>query len=93
MDTVHVLKIIDILYNDCISAGGDGDALWYLRDYTIDEILPLVEEYNSKLEYPFEIEITDGDIHWGQNQEWIIITPNRKTYNTAPTWMQFVLKT
>ena len=55
--------------------------------------MPLVEEYNSKLKYPFEIQITDGDIHWGKNQEWIIITSNEEVYNTAPTWMQFVLKT
>lgn len=94
MDNNHIYKIIDILYNDCISAGGDGDALWYLKYYTIDDVLPLIKEYNSKLKFPFEIEyINDNTINWGKDQEWIIITNSEEIYNNAPSWIQIVLKT
>ncbi len=53
MDKEHTLKIIDLLYNECFSAGGDGDALWYSKHCKIDVLLPLVEEYNSTLKFPY----------------------------------------
>ena len=89
----HILKIIDLLYDECISAGGDGDAVWYSRFYGMDTILPLVREYNSKLKFPFEIQIVDEKtIHFGRNEEWIIITTDEFVYLQTPTWVQFVLK-
>lgn len=80
-----------MLYNNLINSGGDGDAIWYLKYQTIDEILPLLEEYNSKLKFPFTIESTNNTIHWGQNQEWAIITTDKELYN-ACTHFEFVLK-
>jgi len=93
MNKEHLLKIIDLLYNECISAGGDGDALWYSKYYKINVLLPLVEEYNNTLKFPFEIKkVDETTIHWGTNQEWIIITNNEDIYNTCPVWSQFVLR-
>lgn len=93
MNDEHLLKIIDLLYNECVSSGGDGDALWYSRFYTIDRILPLVRKYNSTLKCPFKIDIQDGKtIHWGDNQEWIIITTDELVYLSSPSCIQFVLK-
>lgn len=84
----HLMKLIDLLYNECASAGGDGDALWYSRYYRVTDILPLVKEYNSKLKFPSEIKIIDNNIHWGDNQEDIMITNNKDWFDTAPDWIQ-----
>lgn len=93
MDKEHVTKIIDVLYNECMSAGGDGDALWYAKYYKIEDILEIVKEYNSKLPSPMEIELkNDNTIHWGIGQEWITITTDEQMYKNAPEWSQFVLK-
>lgn len=92
MDKTHLVKIIDLLYKECISAGGDGDALWYSKYYQINTLLPLVEEYNNDLNYPFEIIMRDNSIHWGKGQEWIIITNDESVYNNCPKWAQFVLR-
>ncbi len=89
----HILKLIDLLYNECISAGGDGDVIWYSRLRTTQELMTIVEEYNNTLPHPFELRfIQDDSIEWGANQEWIIITNNENIYNNWPDYGQFVLK-
>lgn len=94
MDKTHILKIIDILYNDCISAGGDGDAIWYVTFYELEDILVILEEYNKSLKYQFDIQLQDSStIYWGRNQGWIIITKNKEVWDSAPSWSQLLLKT
>lgn len=98
----HLLKIIDLLYTECISAGGDGDALWYSRFYDVKDLLLLVEKYNSSLKFPFKIIkdsndtinciISEGTIRWENDQECIIITNDESLYVNWPKWGQFVLK-
>lgn len=93
MNREHLFKIIDLLYTTCISAGGDGDALWYSKYHKIDTLLPLIEEYNNTLKFPFKIDRIDNNtIHWGINQELIIITNNEDIYINCPVWSQFVLR-
>ena len=31
----HLLKIIDLLYNECKRSGGDGDAIWFIKYYKL----------------------------------------------------------
>lgn len=90
----HITRILDVMYHECISAGGDGDAFWYSQYYTIEQILPLLQEYNSKLDFPFEIRIEQDNktINWGAYQEWITITTDESLYLNAPSWSQFLLK-
>jgi hypothetical protein len=88
----HILKLIDLLYNECLSAGGDGDALWYSRYYDVNDILPLVQEYNSKLKWPWKIELKDTHINWGDNQEWITITNSEEYYDASPFWIQMKIR-
>ena len=88
----HILKLIDLLYHECISAGGDGDALWYSRFYDVNDILPLVQEYNSKLKFPWKIELNDNNINWGDNQEWVTITNDEESYDLSPKWIQMKVK-
>jgi hypothetical protein len=77
--------IIDILYQSCIAEGGDGDALWYSPNYSVEDILPLIKEYNDKLKYPWSIDFQKEEetILWGEQQEWVIITNDKKYYDTT----------
>jgi hypothetical protein len=85
----HILKLIDFLFNEVISSGGDGDALWYSHYYELDDIKPLLEEYNSKHNLNWEIKHDALDIlNWGKDQEWITITTDKKVADFAPDWAQ-----
>ncbi len=89
----HLLKIIDLLYNECKRSGGDGDAIWFIKYYKLEDIIPLVEEYNSKLKFPFTFQkISDKTINWGDNQEWVTFTTDEEIYNNLPGWEQMVIK-
>lgn len=89
----HIMSIIDLLYNECISAGGDGDGAWYSRFYNIQDIALLVREYNSKLKFPFNIKwIDENTLFWGEEQEAIIITNDEEKYKNWPDYIQMILK-
>jgi hypothetical protein len=89
----HITKILDLLYNECGRSGGDGDAAWYSRYHKLSDIIPVLEEYNSKLKFPHTIEHRDEKtLLWGDNQEWIIITNDVEVYNSLPEWEQMVIK-
>ena len=84
----HLTKLIDVIFHEVLSAGGDGDVLWYSRFYDINDILPLIKTYNDKLEYKWNIVVKNNTIHWGDNQEWVIITNDENFYNTSPECIQ-----
>lgn len=64
-----------------------------LKKYTIKEILPLVEEYNSKLKFKFEIKTEKGTIDWGENQEWIVIADESTPLSAATIeWADIYIK-
>src|ERR1035441_4643591 len=84
----HILKLIDLLYYECLSAGGDGDALWYSKYYDVNDILPLIKEYNDSKKFPWTIMTAADTIYWGDNQEWISITNDKNVYDKSPDWMQ-----
>lgn len=91
---VHLLNLIDWIYKDVISAGGDGDALWYSEYYNVEDIFPLVEEYNNKLKLKWAISLDRKKklIYWGENQECILISNNIDHYNNSPSWQQVLIK-
>ena len=74
-------KLIDFLYHQVMSSGGDGDATWVSKYYNVEkQILPFLEKYNSQLKYPWKIEFNKdkNEILWGDNQEWVYITNDFK---------------
>ena len=81
----HIKELINWLIAEVISAGGDGDALWYSRYYHVDEILPILQECKI---YDFSIDKKENSIIVGQHQEWLIITNNQEDWNNAPPWQQ-----
>ncbi len=92
-DHVYINKIIDLLYLECISSCGDGDAWWYVTHYSLDDVLNLIKQYNSKLKYPMSIRSEIDEIVWARDQECIFITNNKDKYLKFPIWAQMVIKT
>ena len=84
----HILKLLDFLYCEVCSAGGDGDAIWYTRYYSILNIFEIVKEYNSSLKFPWDIELGETDIMWGTGEEWIHITTNQDIFDNSPSYFQ-----
>lgn len=86
----HIFNLIDWLVQESLSSGGDGDAIWYSRFFTLEEILPILEEYNKvHPEYGWTIQNLDGrTVTYGQGQECIIITTNNNDWLTSPEWIQ-----
>lgn len=85
-------KIIELLFEECMGAGGDGDAFWYSKFYNVKDILPFVEKYNlEKQDSFFTIEFGDDRIICHNNQECVIITNNKEEYENLPSWAQMVL--
>lgn len=89
----HLLNLIDWLYQGVINSGGDGDAMWYSKVYNVNDILPLIQEYNGNLRYKWDIRFDkdNNTIEWGEDQEWIIITNSKEKYESAPSWQQCII--
>jgi len=85
----HIKILLSWLYEECNSSGGDGDALWYSRFYNTEDIFPILKEFNHSLAYPYKtVELIEGDINWGQEQEWILITNKIEKLQNSPEWIQ-----
>jgi hypothetical protein len=90
----HIKNLIDWLYKECVSAGGDGDALWYSRFFDVNDILVLVNEYNDQLKYKWAVELRENKktIVWWEGQQSIFITNDESVYTAAPKWEQCLIK-
>ncbi len=85
----HIIKLIDLLYNEVISAGGDGDALWYTRFFDLNEIKTIVKEYNDTNNIKWQInEDRPGTFTWGKGEEAAIFTDDINEFNSSPDWIQ-----
>ena len=84
----HLLRLIGWLYDEVISAGGDGDAFWYSQFYDIKDLFSLVEEFNNRLKSPWEISQNRQTIHWGKEQEGMVITNDHQLWLSCPEWIQ-----
>lgn len=87
-----ILKLLDFLHSQVISSGGDGDALWYTEYFTLDFILPMLEEYNNNLKFKWGITLKDGYISWGEGQEGVIITDREDIYKNAPEFQECIVR-
>lgn len=81
------LKLIDLLYTSVLAEGGDGDAMWYVKYTTIEDIMGLIEEYSkTKTYYNWKIQHEKNYILWGDNQEWVVITNDLDIWNRSPDY-------
>ena len=91
-EEAHLLALIKWIYDEAMSAGGDGDFLWYSTFHTVKKLFPLVDKFNNTLKYPLDITLSDNDISWSEGQTTIHITNNELWYKNAPSWQQGLLK-
>jgi hypothetical protein len=57
-------------------------------------VFVLVREFNDRMKFPMRVILNKESktIHWGEGQEWIIITTDEKVFDLAPRWAQFLIK-
>jgi hypothetical protein len=84
-DKQHILALVDFIYHNVIEEGGDGDAIWYSIYYDVKDIKLLIEEFNSKLKFPWKVKTEGNSIQWGEDQEWVIITNDKNIYDNNST--------
>lgn len=97
MDEIVLKKIIDLLYTSVKSEGGDGDAYWYSRFESIENVKKLIEEYNEEKKTGWIIDCEyDNRLIWMPDdeyaQECIIITDNEIVFNNAPSYIILKIK-
>lgn len=86
----HLTRLIDWLVNEVISAGGDGDAIWYSQFYWANDLFELLKEYDSQTKGGWDISFDEkeGRIFYGKNQEGLLITNNKEDFDNRPSWQQ-----
>lgn len=86
----HLLALIKWLYAEVLSAGGDGDAIWYSKFYWVDEIFELVKEFNDSNSWKWEVSLDSENkrINWWCGQSSILITNNKEDFDNRPSWQQ-----
>ena len=92
-EETHIKNLLRWLVAEVKSASGDGDAIWYSKHQTIDELLPFVAEINKELNLNWTIKINETPdgcayLSWHDNQECLIITNSEKMWNERPFWSQ-----
>lgn len=92
MDKEHILSLIKWIHQEVLSAGGDGDFLWYSRFYKIEELFPLVEEFNNSLKWKWTLRTNGKTIWLEDNQMGWATTNDESLYLNAPSWQQGLLK-
>ena len=87
----HVITLIRWLFNEVLSAGGDGDGIWYSHYFDIEDILQLIADENLCPSF-FKAEVKDSKtISFGRGEEWLIITNDKEVFNNRPSWQQISL--
>ncbi len=82
-----IYKILEALYSAVVAEGGDGDAIWYCKHKTIDELIDKVKAFNYSKELEWEISCANHPdlINFGSGQEWISITTNKEVFDNNPS--------
>lgn len=84
---IIIEKLLDLIFTSIISEGGDGDAIWLLKQIDIDILIPIIDEFNQKNNTNWIIETKDGYLFWGYGMEGAIITNNENLFNSFPNYI------
>ena len=87
----HLSNLIEWLFTEVISAGGDGDGLWYSTIYTVGEIKNYVEDNNLIPKGWTTRMHDDRTVCFEKGQECLIVTNNEEVFNNRPSWQQVSL--
>lgn len=85
----HVKQLISFLYKEVVSSGGDGDAIWYSKFFSLEDILECFQEYaqENKIDWTF-YETIDSHFSWGEGEQFITVTTSKEFYDAQPDWYQ-----
>lgn len=83
----HLTRLLDWLFDEISSAGGDGDAAWILCFYDLVDVRTFIVEWlknNAMLDWKCS-EIKDDHFTVGRHQECLLVTTDTKH---VPPWSQ-----
>lgn len=83
----RIMLLIKLLIDEVLSAGGDGDGIWYSKSYSIIDIKELIIANNLLPKY-WTLEEKGLALHLGENQEWLLITNDKNDFDNQPSWQQ-----
>lgn len=93
IDDMHsrcLYKLVDYLFDEVMSAGGDGDAWLIISPDDYDECIQIAKKLNEIFKWPYNVrEISELETIFSQGQEALTITkdPNYE----IPIWAQCVV--
>lgn len=90
-DNAHVKQIINWLFIEVLSAGGDGDGIWYSKFYNIKDIKKFIEHNNILPKFWVILRETEDELTYYCEQENLTITNNKDRFNNRPEWQQVSL--
>lgn len=89
----HIYYLINWIHNEVLSAGGDGDFLWYSEFYDVKDVFQIVNEFNENVASKWwDVTLGGETIYAGHGQEGFTITNDKTRYLNAPSWQQGLLK-
>jgi len=88
-DKLHLTKLAEWLIRDVQSAGGDGDALWYSKNYSVSDIHAIIEPLLPK---NWKASWSIDTVYYGCGQECLTITNSSEEYESAPYYQQVLIK-
>lgn len=81
----HLIKLLEWLFDEVISAGGDGDAFWYSKNFSVADLLPLVEHVKKSKNLRWELKLDGPCIICHLGQQSLLITNEESVF---PSWAQ-----
>jgi hypothetical protein len=87
MDAANNRKVLDLIFTSIISEGGDGDAAWLCRFTALGDLMRQIKDYDAENNTGWELQVHDGFLLWGKDQEWATITDSEEIFNGQPSWV------
>ena len=95
INSEHMIIIIKWLFDEVLSAGGDGDGIWYSRYFKLENIMEFIEKENLMPNY-FDFRLVESSNEpyciYSEGQESLIITNSKEMFNRRPKWQQVSLE-
>jgi hypothetical protein len=89
----HIEDLLSWLLQEVISAGGDGDGIWYSKYYDVRQIaevfLDFFKFHKWKIEMGYDTLFISPE---HPSQEGLVITNNKKTFDQRPSWQQVAIQ-
>jgi hypothetical protein len=88
----RIIKMIEFLFEEVASSGGDGDAFWYTKYFKLEQIHSIIKRINDEKDWPYSIALKEDRIDVIRSHESIEITNSEKRFRTFPSWAQIVIQ-